>query len=199
MGEQTRTRVADASSNGRDVRTRKTVVIGVLAATVLGIGVIVTVAPTATMNVPTGGPLAISAPPGWFASGGTESGRYEAFWVAAQNKPMDPEALSRTKQYRDYSVWKDILSDRVLVRVQTAFTPFVSRAPLPETAFPLDWSRAQRLPDDWGFEVWELRFAVNQIPYVVVAHIGPDASSYDKAAARAAVTSVRAPRSESVR
>jgi len=159
----------------------------------LGIVAIAVEAPTAAMHVPTGGPLAISAPPGWFAAGGSEQGRYEVSWVAAQNKPMDPEALARTRQYRDYSVWKDILSDRVLVRVQTAFTPpGGARTPLPEAAFPLDWSRAQRLPDDWGFEVWQLTFAVDQIPYAVVAHIGADASSYDKAAVRAAIASVRA-------
>ena len=79
---------------------------------------------------------------------GTEQGRYEVFWAAAQNKPMDPEALVRTKQYRDYSVWKDIPSDRVLVRVQTAFTPPNGTTPLPQAAFPLDWSRAVRMPDD---------------------------------------------------
>ena len=135
--------------------------------------------------------MAISAPPGWFAAGGSEQGRYEVSWVAAQNKPMDPEALARTKQYRDYSVWKDILSDRVLVRVQTAFTPGGSRTQLPEAAFPLDWSRAQRLPSDWGFEVWQLTFAVDQIPYAVVAHIGADASPYDKAAVRAVIAGIR--------
>jgi hypothetical protein len=112
-------------------------------------------------------------------------------WVAAQNKPMDPEALSRTKQYRDYSVWKDIRSDRVLVRVHTAFTPAVISVPLPEAAFPLDWSRAKRLPDDWGFEVWQLTFAVHQIPYAVVTHIGPDASPLDRAAVRAVIAGVR--------
>ena len=166
-------------------------VLGFLVTTLVGIGVIAASAPTAMMNVPTGGPLAISAPPGWFASGGTEQGRYEVFWAATQNKPMDSEALVRTKQYRDYSVWKDILSDRVLVRVQTAFTPIFNRTPLPQAAFPLDWSRAQRLPDDWGFEVWQLTFSVNQIPYAVVAHIGADASPYDRAAVRAAIVSIR--------
>ena len=163
----------------------------VLATVSLGIVALAVAAPTAEMHVPTGGPLAISAPPGWSAAGGTEQGRYEVSWVAALSKPMDPEALTRTKQYRDYSVWKDILSDRVLVRVQTAFTPGGSRTPLPEAAFPLDWSRAQRLPDDWGFEVWQLTFAVKQIPYLVVAHIGADASGYDKAAARATIAGIR--------
>ena len=171
---------------------RRRLVFGVLAAVLLGIVAIALEAPTAAMHMPTGGPLAISAPPGWFAAGGTEDGRYEVFWVAAQNKPMDAEALARTKPYRDYSVWKDILSDRVLVRVQTAFTPGGARTLLPEAAFPLDWTRAQRLPDDWGFEVWQLTFAVDQIPYALVVHVGTDASAYDKAAVRAAVASVRA-------
>jgi hypothetical protein len=170
---------------------RRRWLLGSLVATLLTIGGIAALAPTATMNVPTGGPLAISAPPGWFASGGTEQGRYEVFWAAAQNKPMDPEALARTKQYRDYSVWKDIPSDRVLVRLQTAFTPPNGPTTLSQAAFPLDWSRALRMPDDWGFEVWQLTFAVNQIPYAVVAHVGPDASPYDRAAVRAAVVSIR--------
>ena len=171
---------------------RRRLAFGVLAATLLAIVAIVVEAPSAAMHVPTGGPLAISAPPGWFAAGGSEQGRYEVSWVAAQNKPMDPEALARTRQYRDYSVWKDILSDRVLVRVQTAFAPGGFSTRLPEAAFPLDWSRAQRLPDDWGFEVWQLTFAVDQIPYAVVAHIGADASAYDKIAMRAAIAGVRA-------
>ena len=170
---------------------RRRLVFGVLAAALLAIVAIVVEAPTAAMYVPTGGPLAISAPPGWFAAGGSEQGRYEVSWVAALNKPMDPEALARTRRYRDYSVWRDILSDRVLVRVQTAFAPGGSRTPLPEAAFPLDWSRAQHLPDDWGFEVWQLTFAVDQIPYAVVAHIGADASAYDKAALRAAIAGIR--------
>ena len=165
--------------------------LGILTIMVLLIGGIASVAPTATMNVPTGGPLAMSAPPGWFASAGTEPGRYEVFWAAAQNKPMDSEANSRTKQYRDYSVWKDIASDRVVVRVQSAFTPPTRSTTLTQAAFPLDWSRAQRVPDDWGFEVWQLTFAVNQVPYAVVAHIGTDASPYDRAAVRAAIVSIR--------
>jgi hypothetical protein len=169
---------------------KRRLVLGALAAVLVVLGMIAA-APTATMTVPTDGPLAISAPPGWSASGGTERGRHEVFWVAAQNKPMDPEALARTKHYRDHSVWKDIPSDRVLVRVQTAFTPFVNSTPLPQATFPLDWSRALRLPDDWGFEVWQLTFAVGQIPYVVVAHIGPDAGPLDRAAVRAAISSVR--------
>ena len=158
----------------------------------LTIGGIAFLAPRATMNVLPGRSLAISASPGWFASAGTELGRYEVSWAAAQNKTMDSEALARTKQYRDYSVWKDIPSDRVLVRVQTAFSgPATGETPLPEAAFPLDWSRAQRARDDWGFEVWQLTFAVNQIPYAVVVHIGPDAGPYDRAAVRAAVVSIR--------
>src|SRR5258708_6233826 len=105
------------------------------------------------MTVPTGERLAISAPPGWVASARTEAGRYEVSWVAAQNKPIDMEALARTTQYRDYSVWKDIPSDRVLVRVQTAFTPATGPSAPPEAAFPLDWSRAERSADDRRFEV----------------------------------------------
>ena len=171
---------------------RRRFVFGVLSTVLLGTVAVAIEGPTAEMHVPTGGPLAISAPPGWSAAGGSEQGRSEVSWVAALNKPMDPEALARTKQYRDYSVWKDILSDRVLVRVQTAFYPGFSTRPLPEAAFPLDWSRAQRLPDDWGFEVWQLTFAVKQIPYLVVAHIGADASGYDKAAARATIAGIRA-------
>jgi hypothetical protein len=170
------------------MRRRWTLVVLVTALTIGGIAFL---APRATMTVPTGGSLAISAPPGWFASAGTEQGYFEVSWAAAQNKTMDSEALARTKQYRVYSVWKDIPSDRVLVRVQTAFTPPTGNAPLPQAAFPLDWSRAQRMRDDWGFEVWQLTFSVNQIPYAVVAHIGPDASPYDRAAVRAAVLSIR--------
>lgn len=170
---------------------RRRWVLRFLAATLLVIGGIAAISPTASMNVPTGGALAISSPPGWFASAGTEQGRYEVLWAAAQNKPMDSEALARTKQYRDYSVWKDISSDSVLVRVQSAFTPPIRTTTLPQAAFPLDWSRAQRMPDDWGFEVWQLTFAINEIPYAVVAHIGVDASPYDRAAVRAAIASIR--------
>jgi hypothetical protein len=171
-------RIVLSGDNGCGMRRRWA--LGFLVTTLLTIGGIAALAPTATMNVPSGGPLA-----------GTERGYYDVSWAAAQNKPMDSEALARTKQYRDYSVWKDIPSDRVLVRVQTAFSPGTSTTPLPQAAFPLDWSRAQRARDDWGFEVWQLMFAVNQIPYAVVAHIGPDASAYDRAAVRAAVVSIR--------
>ena len=163
----------------------------VLLVTALIIGGIAFLAPRATMNVLPGGSLAISAPPGWLASAGTEQGYFEVSWAAAQNKTTDSEALARTKQYPVYSVWKDIPSDRVLVRVQTAFSPPSGATPLPQAAFPLDWSRAQRTRDDWGFEVWQLTFAVNQIPYAVVVHIGPDASPYDRAAVRAAIVSIR--------
>ena len=169
---------------------RRRWVLGFLVTTLLTIGGIGFLAPRAAMNVPIGGSLAISAPPGWFASGGTERGRYEVFWAAAQNKPMDSEALMRTKQYRDYSVWKDVPSDRVLVRVQTAFTPPAGSTTLPQAAFPLDWSRAERAADDWGFEVWQLTFVVNQIPYAVVVHIGSDASGYDRAAVRGVLASI---------
>jgi hypothetical protein len=170
---------------------RRRLVLGLVVIMLLAIGGTAVLSPTAAMNLPTGGRLAISAPPGWFASAGTEAGRYEVSWVAAQNKPMDTEALARTKQYRDYSVWKEIPSDRVLVRVQTAFTPPAGPSALSEAAFPLDWSRAERSADDWGFEVWNLTFAKNQVPYAVVVHIGSEASAYDRAAVRAALASIR--------
>jgi hypothetical protein len=156
----------------------------------LAIGV-VWAAPRAAVDVPGRSQLTVSAPPGWFASSGVEQGRYEVFWAAAQNKPMDPEALSRTKVYRDYSVWKDISDDRVLVRIQTDFGPPARADPSPEAAFPLDWSRAERMPDDWNFEVWQLRFTVKGIPYVLVVHIGAAARLYDRAALRAAILSIR--------
>ena len=162
-----------------------------LAAVLLGVFAYVGWAPTADLIVPTGRPLALTAPPGWSAADGLEPGRYEVYWEAAENKPMDPEALSRTKQYRVYSVWKDIPSDRILVRVQTAFTPATGESKMPQAAFPLDWSRAERQPDDWGFEVWVLRFSVDQVPYAAVAHIGTDASPFDRAAVRAVIASVR--------
>lgn len=158
---------------------------------VLALLAVVAAAPTAAVTMPSGGPLTIHAPPGWAAAAGSEPGRYEVAWAAAQNKALDPEALSRTKPYRVYSVWKDIPADRVLVRVQTAFTPIVGRTAAPEAAFPLDWSRAERQPDDWGFEVWILRFSVGQVPYAAVAHIGQDASPFDRAAVRAVIASVR--------
>jgi len=157
----------------------------------LAIGGIAVLSPTAAMSVSPSGRLAMSAPPGWSASAGTEAGRYEVFWVATQNKPIDMEALARTKPYRDYSVWKEIPPDRVLVRVQTAFTPSVGSAALPQAVFPLDWSRAVRAADDWNFEVWQLTFAWNQVPYAVVVHIGSEASAYDRAAARAALATIR--------
>lgn len=170
---------------------RRRWVLGVLVLSLLAIGGIAALSPTASMNVPPGGRLAMSAPPGWFASAGTEAGRYEVSWVAAQNKSIDTEALARTKQYRDYSVWKEIPSDRVLVRVQTAFTPPAGSTALSQAVFPLDWSRAERAADDWGFEVWQLTFALNQVPYAVVVHIGSEASAYDRAAVRAALASIR--------
>lgn len=146
---------------------------------------------TATTPVPDGGAIAITAPPGWSASAGAEAGRFEVLWAAAQNRSLDPEALSRTTQYRDYSVWKDVPHDRVLVRVGTAFSPAVRDMSLPDAAFPLDWSHAERLPDDWGFAVWQLRFSLRQVPYVVVAHIGPDATPLDWALVRAVIATVR--------
>ena len=166
-------------------------VLGALVITLLAIGGFAALSPTAAVNVPTGGRLTISAPPGWVASAGTEAGRYEVSWAAAQNKQMDPEALARTKQFRDFSVWKDIPSDRVLVRVQTAFTPPAGSTALPQAVFPLDWSRAERAPDVWGFEVWQLMFAVDQVPYAVVVHIGSEATAYDRAAVRAALATIR--------
>jgi len=170
---------------------KRRLVLGVLTITLLAIGGVVVLSPTAAMYVPTGGRLAISAPPGWVASAGSEAGRYEVSWASAQNKHMDPEALARTKQYRDFSVWKDVPSDRVLVRVQTAFSPPSGPTALPEAVFPLDWSRARRAPDDWGFEVWQLMFAVNNVPYAVVVHIGSQATAYDRAAVRAALATIR--------
>lgn len=162
-----------------------------LAIVVLVVIAVLAAAPTAAITLPFGGPLVISSPPGWSASAGSERSRYDVYWAAVQNKPMDPEALSRTKMYRVYSVWKDIPSDRVLIRVQTAFTPTIGDSTMPQAAFPLDWPRAERQSDDWGFEVWVLRFSLGDVPYAVVAHIGPDASPFDRAAVRAAIASVR--------
>jgi hypothetical protein len=171
------------------MRRRWVTAIGAVALLVIGVA---WATPPAAVDVLGRRQLTVSAPPGWFASSGVEQGRYEVFWAAAQNKPMNPEALSRTKMYRDYSVWKDIPNDRVLVRVETNFGPPARDAnPSPEAAFPLDWSRAERMSDDWDFEVWQLGFAVKDIPYALVVHIGAAASFYDRAALRAAILSIR--------
>jgi hypothetical protein len=158
---------------------------------IVGLIVSLVAATTSTaVTPPPSAPLAITAPPGWVATSGVEAGRNDVYWAAAQNKSMDPEAISRTRAYRDYSPWKDVAPDRVLVRIGTAFGPPATGVPA-DSSFPLDWSKAERLANDWSFEVWELPLVYAGVPYAVVAHIGTNASPIDRVAVRAVIAAIR--------
>jgi hypothetical protein len=161
----------------------------VLVAVVLAVVSMTLVSPSAALEIDPR--MELHGPPGWIATSGIQNGRYEQYWVAVLNGSIDAEAVSPTPRYRTYSPWKEVPRDRVLVRVATSFSPATLTTARPDSAFPLDWSRAERVRDDWDFEVWQLPFSLRGTAFVAVVHVGRAASALDRAAVRAIIASVR--------
>jgi hypothetical protein len=90
------------------------------------------------------------------------------------------------------SAWPSVPTDRVIVELVEYFgPPGVLQKTSTESAFPLDWQKAQDLRSDGAFAVRSLTFRHLGRALGFIAHIGPDAPAADVVRIPALVASLR--------